>query len=534
VQPQLLHSTIIYDNTLLWAMISLHSLLQFRTVLSAVLVLFFGYIAPCLNTVKAILEQDAKSMREYLTYWCVFVSIVYVGRVLSWFSFQKRYPPELKVLFLLWLTLPRFQGALRIYSYVIKPYFEKYESDIDHHIASVTNEVQARASRQFKVILWQLFLAPNDGVLSAALLGVNSILGTKSSPWSAILASFGASRVEAASIPAETKQTVNLSSSSLSKKLLSEFASLLREGMFLEVWRGQDIDPAPCEVQLMAAGKTLAISTAAGSVVPELTTRASLNAGDDSGWSRKESFRRSRAMSKITAEHDQQAMKIPIMLITDVSAEDEESLVVSISVPIDILSPLACLMYANQFSSSEIENTMACKGFGSNREKHVTLSLLAEGVDEAEGLQVGLQILIRNAKNQAHRTLNKILRIGTVPRAAMRTAFRCWRVCSQNVNLPQVDVPSSGAVTYLADDNFESLRAAVNSRQPYRLDSKDGIKFINDTGESDDDYGDMLIDEDVHRRSHGQDSEDDESLIEANLDDFDSASLIDENITDES
>jgi hypothetical protein len=526
-------------------MVSLLSILRFRYFFANLLVLFFGYIAPCLNTAKAILEQDARAVREYLTYWCVFICIVYVGRALSFFSFQKNHPPELKVVFILWLTLPRFQGALRIYSYVIKPYFEKYENDIDHHIATVTNEVQTRATRQLKVILWQLLFAPNDGVISAALLGVNSLLGNKISPWGGMLGNsmgiFGASSVSdatASASNASTATTVNLSSSSLSKKLLTEFSSMLRDGMFLEVWRGQDTQTTPCELQLMSNGKVLAISIAAGDELEELanlTSRESLaeisetptppieGAADSSNDdlsnmpSRKEAFRRSRVMLKMKAEHDVKAMKVPILVVSDVSAENEDSLVVSLAVPLDALSYDACLMYANQFSSSELDMVASDRS-------QVSVSLLAEGLDEAEGLQVGLQILVKKARSNALRVLNKVLRVGRIPRRALSKAFGVWK--QLGVGNARVVAAAHGDITFIADDNFDHSTSHITTRSRPFVTKRKQHRSIRDDSDNDDDYGMVLAEDEAgHHHYHSSTArhyddgnEDNESLIEADMD----------------
>jgi hypothetical protein len=63
-----------------------------------------------LSSIKAILTKDVESIKEFLTYWTVLVVLLYVEMILRFGYNADKYPPELKVLFILWLTLPKFQG----------------------------------------------------------------------------------------------------------------------------------------------------------------------------------------------------------------------------------------------------------------------------------------------------------------------------------------------------------------------------------------------------------------------------------------
>jgi hypothetical protein len=144
-----------------------------RSVLCSVAFTFFGYLSPVLNSIKAVVSGDEEGLREYTTYWVVLSSLVYLEVLLtsvlklggSATATASAGAPEVKVLFVLWLTLPRFQGAYRIYTVLLQPYFAKYEDDIDKKVEEIAGQVRTRASRQLKTVLWQLFLAPNDGLL---------------------------------------------------------------------------------------------------------------------------------------------------------------------------------------------------------------------------------------------------------------------------------------------------------------------------------------------------------------------------------
>ena len=87
-----------------------------RVAVSNLLFSVFGYLLPSLNSVKAVVAEDLDGIREYMTYWVVLSISMFVGTILHMLNFFKHYSPEMKVLFVMWLTLPRFQGAYRIYT----------------------------------------------------------------------------------------------------------------------------------------------------------------------------------------------------------------------------------------------------------------------------------------------------------------------------------------------------------------------------------------------------------------------------------
>ena len=145
------------------------SIWTIRLFVSKLMFNIFGYLLPCLDSTKAIISKDDEGIREYLTYWSVFGLFLYAEFLLNYFSVLRNWPPESKVLFILWLTLPQFQGAYRIYTYILQPNFEKYEQDIDDQINIISQKVRQKAHRHLQTMLWQLFLAPNDGLLAGAI-----------------------------------------------------------------------------------------------------------------------------------------------------------------------------------------------------------------------------------------------------------------------------------------------------------------------------------------------------------------------------
>ena len=142
-----------------------------RTTVCSYLISIFGLFFPIINSVKAIISSDLEGVREMLTYWTVYSMAMYIEFLLQTFApyTVSKYPPEIKLLFILWLTLPQFQGAYRIYILILKPYFEQYENRIDSQLSSIAQQVKLKANRHIQVILWQLFFAPNDGIISISM-----------------------------------------------------------------------------------------------------------------------------------------------------------------------------------------------------------------------------------------------------------------------------------------------------------------------------------------------------------------------------
>ena len=87
--------------------------------------------------IAAVLHKDSDAYRQWVTYWL----ILYVCSMLNPFLTVAIHP-ILKLLGLLWLSLPRYQGASIIYDALICPLFHKYESHVDAHIDVATERAR--------------------------------------------------------------------------------------------------------------------------------------------------------------------------------------------------------------------------------------------------------------------------------------------------------------------------------------------------------------------------------------------------------
>ena len=103
------------------------------------------------NNLSATKRYDLDNLlTQWLMYWIV-MAVFTVCEVLCetlllagvWFPFYH----EIKVIFILWLTLPQFRGATKIYRKFLAPALETYENDIDGHLDVARQRVSKELGR---------------------------------------------------------------------------------------------------------------------------------------------------------------------------------------------------------------------------------------------------------------------------------------------------------------------------------------------------------------------------------------------------
>jgi hypothetical protein len=363
-----------------------------RLAFSKILFNFFGYLSPALNSTKAIISKDEEGIREYLTYWCVFGLLLYVEFLLNFFSTLRNWPPESKVLFILWLTLPQFQGAFRIYNFVLRPYFEKYENEIDKHIDNISKGVSEKAHRHIQTILWQLFLAPNDGLLSGALQLSSNFSSSKT-----IFSFLSQQDSDPNLADGESRGRLplhqhNSTSMLLQKQLLQNFTEMLVEGIYADVRHSSsaidslspvDSGLCVCRVSIMKGGFHLQITE---------------QEPDDIGSESEASLLPTR---NTCTSSSCDSLLVPLALVTEVSSGTVDLNTITINV---LCPPLSLKSNSRQ-------------------KKSVLLTL--ENETEVEALLAGLTVLCADAKRRALKTLIGATQI----RNRLAASFRYWRFC---------------------------------------------------------------------------------------------------------
>ncbi|KAI6204074.1 hypothetical protein M3Y94_00630500 [Aphelenchoides besseyi] len=92
-----------------------------------------GLVYPAYASVKAIRTEEKEDDTMWLTYWTVFATFSVVDfwaeRIMSFFPFYWL----LKVVFLLYLSMPQTRGALELYERVVDPLVTTIDLYIDQH-----------------------------------------------------------------------------------------------------------------------------------------------------------------------------------------------------------------------------------------------------------------------------------------------------------------------------------------------------------------------------------------------------------------
>ena len=218
-----------------------------RSAISTALFSVFGYACPALNSVKAVVSEDIDSIREYMTYWVVLSIFMGIGSLLDAVNFFKHYSPEMKVIFVMWLTLPRFQGAYRIYTLFLRCFYSRYEDEIDQKVDEISGKIRSKIWQKFKMVCWILFISSNDSLLSSAGSNVKHInilveaMNVVQKTWMTFTGSSSASGIDGLEIN-KADSSAELSTGRTAKdvlgnqsRLLNEFVIMMERSIFLDV-----------------------------------------------------------------------------------------------------------------------------------------------------------------------------------------------------------------------------------------------------------------------------------------------------------
>ena len=219
----------------------------------------FGYACPALNSVKAVVSEDIDSIREYMTYWVVLAIFLGIANLLHTINFFKHYSPEMKVIFVMWLTLPRFQGAYRIYTLILRCFYSKYEDEIDQKVHQISGKIRSKIWEKLKLICWVLFISSNDSLLSCSGSKVKHInllmeaFNLAQQAWGTFTGSEKVSGIDDLTRNEMDGKNTNLGKTTKhvlgnQSRLLSEFVYMMEHGIFLDVAcvsGGQDGEEVP-------------------------------------------------------------------------------------------------------------------------------------------------------------------------------------------------------------------------------------------------------------------------------------------------
>jgi len=108
------------------ALLALSIVLLFLGILSQTVSYLVGYLHPAWLSVKAIESKSPDEGRQWLSYWVIFAVFGFIETIAESFIFWVPFYYILKVVFLLWLSLPQFRGATILYDTFIRKLVLQY------------------------------------------------------------------------------------------------------------------------------------------------------------------------------------------------------------------------------------------------------------------------------------------------------------------------------------------------------------------------------------------------------------------------
>lgn len=113
---------------------------------AALLCNLIGFLYPAIQSLKALESNRKEDDTRWLTYWVVFacfsVMEFFSDILLSWLPFYFL----AKCVFLVWCAAPTpFNGSDVIYGRIIRPFFLKHQTDIEHTMGKVSDKINQMA-----------------------------------------------------------------------------------------------------------------------------------------------------------------------------------------------------------------------------------------------------------------------------------------------------------------------------------------------------------------------------------------------------
>ncbi|KAL3798867.1 hypothetical protein ACHAWO_003024 [Cyclotella atomus] len=113
-------------------------LLSLASIFHRGTIIVFGYFIPALSSVKAVVHKDSEAFFQWTTYWLILHLYSTVLSPILHFTLH----PIFQLVAILWLSLPRFQGASYAYERVVVHWVKKYEVRVDDAIDEAHRSVQ--------------------------------------------------------------------------------------------------------------------------------------------------------------------------------------------------------------------------------------------------------------------------------------------------------------------------------------------------------------------------------------------------------
>ncbi len=129
-------------------LITLVAMIFLQMVDANLVTLTVGVLLPAIFSLKALKSEDKDDDKQWLTYWTIFSLFVlfetFLFNNIAYLFGKDNYYFIFKLVFLIWLFLPNFQGAAFIYEKFIFKIFKSAEKDIDEFAEKTIKKVTGK------------------------------------------------------------------------------------------------------------------------------------------------------------------------------------------------------------------------------------------------------------------------------------------------------------------------------------------------------------------------------------------------------
>lgn len=106
---------------------------------TAPVIVLAANVYPCYQTYKALVANKPEVTTRWLQYWMVFALFTMVESIVDMVGAFLPFFYEAKLLFMLWLSLDKFQGATYLYKRFIEPALDQHHGSIDEQLNFVVD-----------------------------------------------------------------------------------------------------------------------------------------------------------------------------------------------------------------------------------------------------------------------------------------------------------------------------------------------------------------------------------------------------------
>jgi len=96
-----------------------------------------GFAYPAYASIKAVETPSKNDDKQWLTYWVVFAAFCMLENFIDYILYWVPFYYAIKLAFLIWCMIPKYEGATVVYTTLIRPAFLKHESAIDSALSAI-------------------------------------------------------------------------------------------------------------------------------------------------------------------------------------------------------------------------------------------------------------------------------------------------------------------------------------------------------------------------------------------------------------